>query len=432
MSSNVASSSIQHVLTSTHKKRPHHPSPIPSYRSVQRSGVVKRARWDVSSPTPSPPVLSLPLPSTTTPQKRFEFASSPAAFRFGFKSSSSSQLSSSPSSRMSGAPSPTSMGSGAHPRPKRHRPSTSSDSHSHSRGKSTFRSFGTPAIVTDNTDDLDDESGLDRLRTSATAFERLRRSTIDEGEVFVNRMQEWERSQAHSQWLHTAETTSVEASSASISSPYMSNSITSNSTTSSASGSEGPFFLRGGSTGRKRSWSIAEGEENHTQGCYEQSEMEWEVLLPEERHHSTIADLTTTASRGGIHIPMSRNPKDTPTEADIPDSVSSFTNDSENPEDQDGDDEQEDDDEDDDSDDDLIFVIGNPPAEVPQPGNIPNVVPPASTDRMVAELSQVLAAGAAGLYEAEVGLEMESEAFVDVDAGLSFPPTPHDAGALWQ
>lgn len=80
----------------------------------------------------------------------------------------------------------------------------------------------------------------------------------------------------------------------------------------------------------------------------------------------------------------------------------------ESTDDQDGDDEEEDDADEDDSDDDLVFVLHNPAVGDGRHADLPPVRPPAGTERMIEELSQVLDAGSGSLEDAELDVSNES------------------------
>ncbi|KAG9047578.1 hypothetical protein FS837_001983 [Tulasnella sp. UAMH 9824] len=490
MSSNVVYSNAQIVNTPSHKKRPQHPSPVNSYRSaVERNGAMKRARWDVTSPTPSPPVLSVPLPPATSqkqspaasgpPRRKFQFAATPQAFQFGFDSPTSSSTTTS-----------TSPLHGSHrvSRTKRHRASTTSSF----AGGSPYTSYSRPSTfpyrqrvspVHTQVVDPDDEpffalAGND-ARTASTmdtafAFERLRRSTFDEGESFVNKMREWEHERStqqgqapssHHQQLRTPDAgkmgglfggrdhqqqqhedangamySAASASYSSSSPPYMSNSISSNSSTAtSGSGSDGGIFAFGLSAGsslqrptlegvRKRSWSIVE-EDDTTSAC-DAGEMDWEVVASAQRPPVGLRSNPTLGAEsmhGQVHIQDDSLCFSPSIEAVVPGTETA----------EDGDDEQEDSSSsiEDDSDDDLIFVIGNnmpggAPAE--SAGRSVGASEPSavSAERMIAELSQVFAAGGADLEDHGV----ESEAFFELELGGDNAVAAHgpDAGALWQ
>jgi len=324
---------------------------------------------------PSPPVLSVPLPSTS-PQKAFDFATSPSQFKFGLERSSHNN------------PRTWTLDGARQKRARAHTtPSTKENQYNDVFGDSLISRVA-------ESDNLDDDSNPAEynIRT-ALAFERLRRTTYDQGEVFVDRMREWEESKGLSSRGDGPVDSGISVDAGSTS---MSNSVTSTSTLSSASGSEASIS---GSSGRKRSWSIVEDEAESTNAAG--SEMEWEVLPPAISGASNHS--ADQKERKLVHI------------FDTPES-----------EDQDGDDEQEEDASEEDSDDDLVFVINNPPSEGPRPDpaltrpiSIPTVTPSTNTERMLAELSQVLAAGAGSLDDFTVRLP---------DGERPLP----DGGALWQ
>ncbi|KAG8969297.1 hypothetical protein FRC05_001157 [Tulasnella sp. 425] len=375
MSSNVVYNNAQLVNnTPSHKKRPQHPSPVNSYRSaVERNGAMKRARWDISVVDPDDEPF-FPL------------------------------------------------------------------------GGSDARTAST----------------ID----TAFAFERLRRSTFDEGESFVNKMREWERERSTQQEqppvshqlripdadkmgglvghedVDGAMYSAASASYSSASPPYMSNSISSNSSTAtSGSGSEGGPFAFGLSSSiglssqrptlvgeRKRSWSVV--EEDDTTSAFDGGDMDWEVVATAQRPAIALRS-KSTAQSDPIHEQVHTGDSSLCFSPSIEAAVSGAETA------EDGDDEQEDSSSsiEDDSDDDLIFVTGNnmpsaPTAEsagqavgVPEPSAV-------STERMIAELSQVFAAGGADLEDHG----MESEAFFELELGgeNSVAAHGHDAGALWQ
>ncbi|KAG8901084.1 hypothetical protein FRC01_009931 [Tulasnella sp. 417] len=500
MSSNVVYSNAQTVnSTPSHKKRPQHPSPVNSYRSaVERNGAMKRARWDISSPTPSPPVLSVPLPHVTsskqssaasgTPRRKFQFAATAQAFQFGFDSPTSSSTTTTSTSPL--------HGSHRVSRTKRNRASTTSSF----AGGSPYSSYSRPSSfpyrqrvspVHTQVVDPDDEpyfalAGNDARAAStmstAFAFERLRRSTFDEGESFVSKMREWERERStqqeqppsshqlpipdagkmggaffggrdhqHHQHHHQEDASSgaiYSAASASYSSsspPYMSNSISSNSSTAtSGSGSDGGIFAFGLSSiaghssqratleeGRKRSWSIV--EEDDATSAYDGGEMEWEVVASAERPPVGVrsnAALQPESMHEQAHVQDDSLCFSPSIEAVVPGTETA----------EDGDDEQEDSSSsiEDDSDDDLIFVIGNsvpcgaaaaPAESAGRAVGASEPFPAVSAEKMISELSQVFAAGGADLEDHGV----ESEAFFELELGgdNAVAAHGHDAGALW-
>ncbi|KAG9001093.1 hypothetical protein FRB95_009416 [Tulasnella sp. JGI-2019a] len=397
------------------KKRPHHSSPVPSYRgiTVERSGKAKRARWDITSPMPSPPILSVPLPTSSSgSQKPFAFATTASQFQFGLQTSVSK---------------PRQFAFEAVQRQSQSQPLSSNRPGTYTSPRRTAGMvFGGPSASTPH--GMMGEFDEDRLSSptaecsirSAMAFDRLRRSTCDEGEVFVERMREWEQSQSAAGATRrvivgggrggTADgegrlhVEGIGSSSASISSPSMSNSITSNSSSmSSVSGSEA-----GSTTGRKRSWSIVEDDDDEDDDTgfvgMGTADMEWEVIPP------TCTLITPGA--GAISI-FAKSPVPVATNSALAD-VEVMT------EDQDGDDEQ-DDNGDEDSDDELVFVINNPPVKdkVVADGNVPRqpmFTTSVGTERMLEELSQVLAAGAGSLDDFAAKAQ-DSTAVAVVDGG---------------
>ncbi|KAG8878789.1 hypothetical protein FRB97_002206 [Tulasnella sp. 331] len=410
--------------SSTHqKKRPHHSSPVPSYRGVavdRTSSTAKRARWDVTSPIPSPPILSVPLPSSCQHQKPFAFATTAWQFQFGLDGSTSSVHQKKPKH-----PHFAFDGAVHHHQQHHHH-----HHHSSKRARSYHSHVGMSVPTADDFDAGEEGSSSPTTEYSirnAMALDRLRRSTYDEGEVFVERMREWEQAQipvarrgvtqaedgGHHLHIHTGS-----SSASTTSSPSMSNSITSNSSSTmsslSVSGSEA------GSTGRKRSWSIVEDDEDDENAEVDAgyvgmgtADMEWEVVSPtivarnknnRGPAYQLFAPTTVPAKEDGSTIPIIEMEVTTT-------------------EDQDGDDEQEDDDDEED-DDELVFVLNNPSTKEKELGSaIPTVRQPtftasAGTERMLEELSQVLAAGAGSLDNAEV----------KASEGIR----PIDGGALWE
>lgn len=310
---------------------------------------------------------------------------------------------------------------------------------------------------------------------TAFAFERLRRSTFDEGESFVNKMREWEHERStkqeqppsshhhhHQQMLRIPDAgkmgvlfggrdhqedangamySAASASYGSSSPPYMSHSISSNSSTAtsgSGSGSDGAIFAFGLSSpaghsslqrptlegGRKRSWSIV--EEDDTTSAYDGGEMDWEVVASAQRPPVGLRSNPTLHSESiheQVHIQGESLCFSPSIEAVVPGTETA----------EDGDDEQEDSSSsiEDDSDDDLIFVIGNNMSAESAGRAVGASEPSAvSTERMIAELSQVFAAGGADLEDHGV----ESEAFFELELGgdNAVAAHGHDVGALWE
>ncbi|KAG8959154.1 hypothetical protein FRC03_008392 [Tulasnella sp. 419] len=350
-----------HTARSTNTlKRPDHPSPVASFdRTRSRSsGVIKRARWDVSSPIPSPPVLSVTQQPPKNEPSAFSFASSSSAFHF--------QLS---------------------PKPK-----LSSTAHRN-------RHLVEPHVHSGSDDDDDEQ----QYRTAA--FSRLRASARNDGELFVERMREWEEKQQPDQQLpltqgplrnsplpftafgQTIINHSHDHGGSSYNLGHSVPSLSHSAFTASSSGSGSDSFSR-----RKRSWSVVEDDEDDT-AADEGYEMDWEMVKRSK----------VDASHSAGILPS----EDGDVDFMAPSSSSSQQGDVESA--------MEDDEMEDDDDDELIFVLNH--QDQPSPSREPQFTSNVSADRMISELSQILDAGAGD---------------INGSSRLTSRDRAIDAGAFWE
>ncbi|KAG9016651.1 hypothetical protein FRB90_002642 [Tulasnella sp. 427] len=483
MSANVVYSNAQFLTSTTipNKKRPQHPSPANSYRTAgERNSAMKRARWDISR------TVNISTCGAASVDRVIPICSSFGPVRNTFPACSFGTF----TAHYNLSTVLNSLWESAKKIPVRdyragvpirlrllsffdHNNNITSPPLLPIKTSQSFHGLGFRWLVT--VVDPDDEPffplGGSNARTASTmdtafAFERLRRSTFDEGESFVNKMREWERERLNTQQEQLpsshhlrspdagkmgvlagqedtdgAMDSAASASYSSASPPHMSNSISSNSSTAtSGSGSEGGPFAFGlfpsigfssqrPSLGaeRKRSWSIVE-EDDAASAC-DGGEMDWEVVASAQRPAIGLRSKSTAEAEARhelVHTEGSSRCFSPSVEVTVPGAETA----------EDGDDEQEDSssmDDDDESDDDLIFVIGNniptesSPAESAGQAPEPTAV---STDRMISELNQILAAGGADLEDNAI----ESEAFFELDLGTENPAVAHghDAGGLWQ